>query len=66
MINRAVLRADAPVDVVIGECAIWGFVSHVIVTQATAARRLAAAIVVGNDVIQVVRRVPAGADPGHG
>ena len=65
MINRAVLRAYTPVDVIIGESAVWGFVAHVVVTQATAATGLAAAVVVGNNVIQVVRRVSAGTDPGH-
>ena len=66
MIYRAVLRGYAPVDVIIGKSAVWGFVAHVVVTQAAAATGLAAAVVVGNDVIQVVRRVPAGTDPGHG
>ena len=66
MINRTVLHAYTPVDVVIGKGAVRGSISHVVVAQAAAARRLAAAVVVGNDVVQVVRRVLAGADPGHG
>ena len=66
MINRTVLHAYTPVDVIIGKGAVRGSISHVVVAQAAAARGLAAAVVVGNDVVQVVRRVLAGADPGHG
>ena len=65
VINGAVLHAKAPVDVVVGKGAVGRRVVHVVIAEATAAGGLAAAVVVGNDVVQVVGRVPAGADPGH-
>src|SRR3972149_6577032 len=66
--DRAVIAhvrgAEAPYDVVVELRAIDRRLALVGVAQAQAATALAAAVVVGDDVIFVVGRVQAGADPG--
>src|SRR5262249_24629868 len=62
----ALSAARTPVVVVRLERNIDRCIAFVAVTEATPARRLAAAVVVGDHVVEPVGRIVTGADPGDG
>ncbi len=68
--NRAVVeirrRASAPVDVVVSIPVVFGAFALISITDASAADALAAAVVVGDQVILPVGRIAAGSHPGYG
>ena len=55
--------ADTPVDIVVFGGLIDGLVTFVVIAEATIARTLTATVVIGNNVVPVVNRIAAGANP---
>ena len=64
MVN-IVVDALTPIDVIALRRHVHRPVALVAVAGATAARTLAATVVVGNDVVDTICGVPTGANPGH-
>lgn len=60
------LRTETPEDIVALAGEIDGSVTFSAVTEAAGADRLAAAVVIGDEIVLTVRRIVTGSHPGNG